>query len=74
MVYTTKGTLIELAPTPFAKGGEGQLYHIKTPVRWENCVAKIYYPNKRTTAREQKLTYLVQNPLDFQKKENGKLQ
>lgn len=73
MIYTAKGTLIELAPTSFAKGGEGKLYHVQNPSTWKNCVAKIYYPQKRTTARAQKLTYLVQNPLHFQQKEASSL-
>ncbi len=63
MIYTSTGTLIELSKAPFAKGGEGQLYHVLSPTNWQNRVAKIYHPNKRTAVRKDKLTYIVQHPL-----------
>lgn len=54
-------TLIELNDTPFASGGEGALYEIKT-VGFEQLVAKIYHVAKRTTLRHQKILYLHQHP------------
>lgn len=53
---------ITLAPTPFAGGGEGNLYHIIRPRHWSKYVAKIYHPHKRSTEREQKISYLAKYP------------
>ena len=50
---------------PFASGGEGNIYRIIT-AKYRNAVVKIYHPEKRTTAKEGKVKYLVQNPPDAQ--------
>lgn len=55
-------TVIELAATPFAGGGEGDLYKIKSPVAYRNYVAKVYHPHKISSEREEKTQYLIDNP------------
>lgn len=55
-------TVIELAPTPFAGGGEGDLYKIKSPAAYRSYVAKIYHPHKISKEREKKTEYLIENP------------
>ena len=55
-------TPINLEPTAFASGGEGSLYHIATPENYQQLVAKIYHPKKRTTLRYKKIHYLHQHP------------
>jgi DNA-binding helix-hairpin-helix protein with protein kinase domain len=55
-------TVIELAATPFAGGGEGDLYKIKSPVAYRNYVAKLYHPHKISKEREAKTQYLIENP------------
>ena len=51
---------IELADYVLASGGEAQLYAIQTP-GYEQLIAKIYHPSKRTKLREDKLQYLLAN-------------
>lgn len=53
---------IKLADKPLASGGEGALFHIASPRNYGHLVAKIYAPGKRTQEREEKMTYLVNNP------------
>ena len=55
-------TVIELAATSFAGGGEGDLYKIKSPAAYRNCVAKLYHPHKLSSEREEKTQYLIDNP------------
>ncbi len=63
-----KGTLkttnetIQLADTPFAHGGEAELFQIVAPSKYRNYVAKVYFPQKRTERQAQKIHYLVNNP------------
>lgn len=52
---------IELDQPPFASGGEGGLYCIVTP-GYEQEVAKVYHPKKRTKLRYEKILYLHENP------------
>lgn len=52
---------LQLADTPFASGGEGNLYRIQTPA-YQQYIAKIYHVHKQTSRRESKLQYLVKNP------------
>lgn len=51
---------------PFASGGEGALFAIISPVRFKNCVAKIFHPNKRDAQKEAKINYLQQHPPLFE--------
>jgi len=53
---------INLEAQPFAKGGEGNLYHIQGGQDYKGCIAKIYHTNKRTARRESKLQYLIRRP------------
>ncbi len=54
--------VIELAATPFAGGGEGDLYKIKSPTAYQNYVAKLYHPHKISQEREEKTEYLIEHP------------
>ncbi|MGH1335902.1 MAG: protein kinase domain-containing protein [Aureispira sp.] len=50
---------IQLSETPFAGGGEGNLYHILSPAKYQKkYVAKIYHPHKLTEERARKIDYL----------------
>lgn len=63
---TTTNELIELQASPFAQGGEGALYKIASPKKYQQFVAKIYHSNKRTVQRTHKLRYLIKNPPVFE--------
>lgn len=54
---------IQLTATPFAGGGEGNLYHIISPSKYQRkYVAKIYHPHKLTQERASKIDYLSTYP------------
>ncbi len=53
---------VELAEHPLASGGEGTLYRVLGPTTWLHCVAKIFYPHKRTADRAAKLQYQLEHP------------
>lgn len=53
---------IKITAKPFASGGEGAIYAIASPRSYSHFVAKIYYPEKRTAEREEKMHYLIQHP------------
>ncbi|MCP4440827.1 MAG: hypothetical protein GY810_18045 [Aureispira sp.] len=62
---------IKLASKPFASGGEGALYHVVSPVQYKHLAAKIYYPEKRSPERKQKVIYLINNPpISISEKQN----
>ncbi|MFK7797454.1 MAG: hypothetical protein AB8E82_08365 [Aureispira sp.] len=51
---------IVLSQDPFAGGGEGNLYHIVSPVAYQKkYVAKIYHAHKLTEDRARKIEYLA---------------
>lgn len=56
------GTEIIVNDTPFASGGEGDLYDIISPSNYGNQVVKLYKPEKQTKERENKIEYLISNP------------
>lgn len=59
---------IELYETPLASGGEGSLFRIKT-AGYDQLVAKIYHPKRRTPLRQDKISYLHEHapqPFDEQ--------
>lgn len=66
LVNLKTGISIELENTPFASGGEGDLFKIISPSNFHNQVVKIYKPEKRTKERENKIEFLIANPPDFQ--------
>ncbi len=52
---------------PFAGGGEGGLFHIQSPARYVNHVAKIFHAHKRKDQqREEKINYMVENRPQFE--------
>ena len=56
------GEIIHIEPTPFAGGGEGNLFHIADPLRMHHrYIVKIYHPHKLTAERQEKLRYLLNN-------------
>ncbi|AFC23039.1 protein kinase domain-containing protein [Saprospira grandis] len=54
---------IILASKPFAAGGEGQLFKIRTPKNYQDRVAKIYHPHKLTEEKIAKIRLLLKDPL-----------
>ena len=52
--------------SPFASGGEGELFKILSPAGLSNCVAKVFHLNKRDSEKEAKIEYLLQNPPVFE--------
>jgi hypothetical protein len=52
---------LQLAPKPFASGGEGGIYEIALPYGYEEYVAKIIHPFKQNPIRVAKLQFLVDN-------------
>ncbi len=58
---TSSGRTIKIEDTPFAKGGEGGVHRIISPLNSEECV-KIYFPKERNLPRQNKIEYMVNNP------------
>lgn len=56
------GATLSVAENPLGEGGEGTVYEILSPANYRNSVAKILYPDKRTTERRYKVRYMVDNP------------
>jgi DNA-binding helix-hairpin-helix protein with protein kinase domain len=54
-----QGKVYNLAPRPFAGGGEGDIYEIANAM---HLVAKKYKPKRVTTEREQKIIAMLGNP------------
>lgn len=52
--------------SPFASGGEGELFKILSPAGLSNCVAKVFHLHKRDPEKEAKIEYLLQNPPVFE--------
>ena len=59
------GDTIHTEDQAFASGAEGDLYRIVSPGNYTGLVLKLYKPEKRTTEREQKIKYLMENPPDL---------
>ncbi|WCL81398.1 hypothetical protein PPO43_15590 [Saprospira sp. CCB-QB6] len=55
---------INLASKPLAEGGEGKLFAIRTPKRYQTSLAKIYHPNKLDEGRIKKISYLLEHPIE----------
>ena len=54
---------IILAAKPFASGGEGKLFKIRSPKNYQDRAAKIYHPHKLTEEKVAKLQILLKDPL-----------
>lgn len=52
--------------SPFASGGEGELFNVLRPLTLNHCVAKIFHKNKRDAEKEAKINYLIKNPPAFE--------
>jgi len=66
LVQLKNGLSIQLESTPFASGGEGDLFKIISPFNFNNQVVKIYKSEKRTKEREAKIEFLISNPPNLQ--------
>lgn len=65
-VQLKNGLSVQLENSPFASGGEGDLFKIISPSNFNNQVVKIYKHEKRTRERENKIEFLIANPLNLQ--------
>lgn len=70
-VFTSKHGPIELAEKPFASGGEGAVFIVKTaPYHLKDTCVKLYHVSKQNNSREQgknrereeRIKYMVNNP------------
>lgn len=62
-VYSPKYGKIALADVAFSSGGEGEVRKVTSPpAGLYNVCVKVYYKNKRTAERENKIKFMVQNP------------
>lgn len=60
-IKLSNDTIIEIGNTPFASGGEAEIFEILSPPNYSKQVLKIYKPEKRTKLKEEKLKYLINN-------------
>lgn len=60
-VRLSNDTIIEIENTPFASGGEADVYEILSPINYTKQVLKIYKTEKRTKSKEDKINFLVAN-------------
>ncbi len=61
--YTSQNELLTIHPKPLGRGGEGVVYEVISPPKYKNTVIKVYHSKEQTPAREQKLAYMLANPL-----------
>ncbi len=61
-VETATGVPLTLADTPFAGGGEADLFRVGKPANRRGQVVKLYKSDKRTADRARKIEFLVQHP------------
>jgi DNA-binding helix-hairpin-helix protein with protein kinase domain len=60
-ITLSNGVNVEFAKTPFASGGEADVYDITSPPNYSHQVLKIYKQDKRTKYKEEKLNFLIKN-------------
>lgn len=60
-VKLSNDTIIEVGNTPFASGGEADVFEILSPTIYAKQILKIYKPDKRTKQKEDKLKFLISN-------------
>jgi len=66
-VYFETGEVLHIHDTPLASGGEGEIYVVDSSQagvskRFQHCVVKIFYPERCTEERHQKIQYLIKHP------------
>lgn len=49
-----------------ASGGEGDIYRVVSPSKYTGYVVKLYHKEKRTSRKEAKVRFLLQNPPEAQ--------
>ena len=57
----SNGVSIDVEDSPFASGGEGDIFKIISPISYANQVLKIYKSDKRTKSKEDKIKFLANN-------------
>jgi len=60
-VKLSNDTVIEIENSPFASGGEADVYEITSPTNYTKQVLKIYKTEKRTKSKEDKINFLIAN-------------
>jgi serine/threonine protein kinase len=71
-IYTLQnGTELTIADNPLGEGGEGTVHEILSPIAFQNSVAKILFPEKRSNERRYKVRYMVDNPPENIRDGNG---
>ncbi len=63
VIQTRKNISVTIEDVAFASGGEGDLFRILKPAEYANHVVKIFKPEKRDIHRQQKIEYLIDNPI-----------
>ena len=64
IILTTSGKqTVTIEDKPFASGGEGAVHKIMSPASYKGYCAKLYFHQHRTKRREQKIEFMVKNPL-----------
>lgn len=64
-VKLSNDTIIEIENSPFANGGEADVYEILSPRNYSKQVLKIYKVDRRTKSKEDKLNFLIANKPDL---------
>lgn len=72
-LLTSNKQTISVEDKPFASGGEGTVHKIISPSQYKDCCVKLYLSRTdRLRKREQKIRYMIQNPLpDLNGLKNG---
>jgi len=60
--YINSTTQIQLPDKPFAEGGEGEIYIITSPNKFQGYCAKIIFKNQRSKNKFLKIQHLIKNP------------
>ena len=61
----TQNEEVVLFDKPIGRGGEGNVYEIKSPEKYQDFVLKLYHEKERTKIRELKIIYLLANRPDI---------
>jgi len=59
---TSNGIQVKVEKEPFAKGGEGAIHRIISPLDYAGFCAKLYFPKERNSQRKEKVEYMTLNP------------
>ena len=62
IVFLKSGAQVTVADSVIASGAEGEVRNIVSPENYKDSCVKIYYVNKRSSEKERKLSFMVDNP------------